>query len=352
MTHVKTSAQDRWEAVVARDKSLDGEFIFAVKTTGIYCRPSCPSRRPNRENVEFYELNHQAEAAGFRACKRCKPTEMSLEQINSRRIEEACRLIEQSDKVPSLEKLAEHVGVSKYHFHRLFKEHTALTPKQYAKARQDMAMRENLSASNTVTSAIYASGFDSAGRFYDRARSILGMRPDAYRKGGNNEVMWYAFADCALGRIAVAGTEKGISAIRIGDDDETLFHELTRMFKNATFVDAGGLLNDTLAEIIHFMDTPDGLFELPLDIQGTVFQKKVWDALLKLPAGETMSYAELARQIGAPKSFRAVANACGSNPVAVAVPCHRVVSSGGGLGGYCWGVETKKKLLDREAVTK
>ena len=352
MQQNKTPKLDRWSSVIARDKNQDGLFVFAVKTTGIYCRPSCPSRRPNRENVRFFDLNHQAEAAGFRACKRCKPTEISLEQVNVRRVEEACRLIEQSNKAPDLERLAQHVGLSKFHFHRLFKAGTGLTPKQYAKARQDMALREYLPGSSSVISAIYASGFDSAGRFYDRAASVLGMSPNAYRKGGKNETMWYAFADSNLGRIALAGTENGISAIRIGDDDESLFQELTSMFTRAQFVQANESLGDTVARVVRFLDTPDSLFDLPLDIQSTVFQKRVWDALQKLPAGETVSYADLARQVGEPRAFRAVANACGANPVLVAIPCHRVVRSDGGLGGYCSGPEIKKKLLDREAAAK
>lgn len=337
-----------WQAVVARDATRDGEFVFAVKTTGIYCRPSCPARRPNRDNVVFFLLNKEAEAAGYRACKRCKPKDISLEQANRLAVEAACALIEDAEQAPDLGQLADASGLSKFHFHRIFKAHTGMTPKQYAKARQDMRIRNQLNTCSRISDAIHVAGFETSARFYERAERILGMLPSDYKDGGKNQAIWYAFANTALGRALIAGTHKGICALQLGEDDAALLARLTTMFPKARLQEAADDMADEVRRIVHFVDTPDALFDLPLDVQGTVFQHKVWQALRTLSSGETTTYSELAEQVERADAVRAVANACGANPVALAIPCHRVVRSDGTLGGYRWGLARKETLLARE----
>lgn len=345
----KASADDaRWTAVLARDASADGSFVLGVKTTGIYCRPSCPARKPLRQNVSFYASCAEAEAAGFRACKRCKPNEAGAGDSHADKIAAACRMIETADAAPSLDKLAARAGLSPHHFHRIFKATTGLTPKAYAVAHRNKRVREALKGGRSVTDAIYEAGFNSSGRFYDGAQRALGMKPGTYRAGGAGMQIRYAIAPCSLGLVIAAVTDAGVCAIFLGEDGTTLKQELAARFPNAERIEARKGLEKVLADVVASIDTPAKAPALPLDIRGTAFQQRVWAALQEIPAGETTTYAEIARRIGKPKAVRAVGAACGANPVAVAVPCHRVVGQDGKLTGYRWGVARKRALLERE----
>ena len=349
----KLSANDgrRWAAVMARDKSADGLFCYSVSTTGVYCRPSCPSRAANRENVRFHETYADAEAAGFRACKRCKPEDLSEDAKKMAIAVAACRAIESADLAPSFHELALQAGLSPFHFHRIFKAKTGLTPKAYATAHRHNRVRDNLRKSASVTDAIYASGFNSNGRFYADAGGVLGMTPENYRSGGANADMMFAISSCSLGAVLVAATLKGVAAILLGDDAAELLRDVQDRFPKANLKGGDKAFEKLAARAISLVNQPRPAADLPLDVQGTVFQHKVWAALKCIPAGTTVSYGEVARRIGAPKSVRAVASACGANPIAVIIPCHRVVRNDGCLSGYRWGLERKRKLLDREAQT-
>lgn len=335
----------RWAAVLARDSQCDGAFVFAVRTTGIYCRPGCPARRPKRENVVFFENTRAAEAAGFRACLRCHPDRPTTAPPA---IAQACQLIEASETSPSLDRLAQAAGLSRFHFHRVFKSELGMTPKQYAEALRQERARKALAGGGSVTEAIYEAGYQNPARFYQQAASALGMRPGDYKAGGRGQVIWYALAECALGRVLIAGTARGLCAIFLGDRDEDLRADLEARFPSARLIAADEAMAGCVAETLRYIEWPEALFKLPLDIQGTAFQQKVWAALRDIPFGETATYAQIAREIGAPSATRAVASACGANPVAVAVPCHRVVRADGGMGGYRWGVARKQALLGRE----
>jgi AraC family transcriptional regulator, regulatory protein of adaptative response / methylated-DNA-[protein]-cysteine methyltransferase len=340
----------RWAAVLARDKNADGRFVYSVATTGVYCKPSCPSRAAKRSNVRFHETCAAAEAAGFRPCKRCNPGEPSLDNRNAAMVAAACRVIESADGAPSLRDLAAHAGLSPFHFHRIFKAATGVTPKAYATAHRHKRVRDNLKPAATVTDAIYGSGFNSSGRFYADAKDVLGMTPANYKSGGANADMMFAVGPCTLGSILVAATAKGVAAILMGDDAGELLRDLQDRFPKANLIGGDKAFEKLAARAIAIVDDPARAVDLPLDVQGTVFQHKVWAALKGIPVGMTVSYAEVAHSIGAPKSVRAVARACGANPVAVAIPCHRVVRTDGSLSGYRWGLERKRALLDREAA--
>ena len=338
-------ADARWDAVLARDADADGTFVFAVRTTRIYCRPGCPARRPKRRNVVFFETPAAAAAAGFRPCRRCRPNQGTP---RAEAVIRACQLIAESETPPNLDRLAAMSGMSRFHFHRLFKRELGVTPKQYADAWRHARLRESLPSAASVTEAIYGAGYESPARFYEQARFALGMPPGDYKAGGRGQAIWYALADSALGRVLVAGTARGLCAIFFGDADAALEAELRIRFENARLVAADETMRECVAETAAFIDMPKGVFHLPLDIQGTAFQQKVWAALRDIPFGETATYSDIARKIGAPSATRAVANACGANPAAVAIPCHRVLRSDGGLGGYRWGVARKRTLLQRE----
>lgn len=338
----------RWAAVVARDKAADGTFITAVATTGIYCRPSCTARRPLRQNVSFYSTCAEAEAAGYRACKRCKPNAPAEEGEHTTKIADACRTIETAETAPSLDDLAARAGMSPYHFHRLFKAATGVTPKAYAVAHRQQRVREALKGGTSVTEAIYEAGFNSSGRFYADATQSLGMKPTEFRDGGKDTEIRYATATCSLGLTLVATTEKGICSIMLGDDAAFLEQELVRRFPRARLIAGGRTFDKLVAKVVAVVEAPHKNLDLPLDIRGTAFQGQVWAALRAIPPGETTTYAEIARRIGKPAAVRAVGTACGANHIAVAIPCHRVVRSDGDFSGYRWGRERKEALLARE----
>jgi AraC family transcriptional regulator of adaptative response/methylated-DNA-[protein]-cysteine methyltransferase len=343
-----TSEEARWSAVLARDATFDGAFYYSVASTGIYCRPSCPAKRPSRAHVRFHDTAEAAEAAGFRACKRCKPDQPSLTAQHGARIAHACRLIEAAETSPTLAALADAVGLSPYHFHRLFKATLGVTPKAYATAHRNSRVRAALGRGATVTEAIYDAGFNANSRFYANASEVLGMTPRSFRAGGTDQIIKFAFAECSLGTLLVAASERGVCAILFGDSHEALRRDLEAQFPRARLVEGGADFEALTVKVIGFIEKPSGSFDLPLDIRGTAFQHRVWEALRKIPSGSTASYAEIAEAIGKPTSARAVALACASNRIAVAIPCHRVVRSDGSLSGYRGGVGRKRALLAKE----
>lgn len=338
-----------WAAVIARDPRADDSFVYAVRTTGVYCRPSCPSRLARRENVRFFGSCAAAAAAGFRACKRCQPDRAAPRSAQLEAIAAACRLLETSETPPTLATLAAAAGLSRFHFHRVFKACTGVTPKAYADQARDDRLRRELARGTPVTVACYEAGFNSSSSFYQAARGALGMLPREYRRGGAALAIHHAFGDTSLGRILVAATAQGLCAILFGDDDDDLLNDLRARFPHATLHVAAPDFAATVAAVVRLVETPARGLALPLDIRGTAFQQRVWQALRELPAGATISYGELAARIDAPSASRAVAQACGANPLAVAVPCHRVVRGNGDLAGYRWGVGRKRQLLAREA---
>lgn len=339
-----------WAAVAARDGSFDGRFYYSVATTGVYCRPSCPSRQARRENVRFHATRGEAEAAGFRPCKRCKPDLVSLQERYVRTVALACRLIETAEEPPALERLAGAVGLSPYHFHRVFKAVAGVTPKAYATAHRHKRVRAHLRTSESVTGAIHDSGFNSSGRFYAGVSEALGMTPTDFRDGGRGVEMRFAIGESSLGSILVAATAKGVAAISLGDDPEALLCALEDSFPKAKLIGGDAAFERIVAAVVGLVEQPAGGFDLPLDMQGTAFQHRVWRALRDIPAGATATYAQIAERIGAPTAARAVAGACAANKLAVAIPCHRVIRNDGSLSGYRWGVERKRALLAKEAA--
>jgi AraC family transcriptional regulator, regulatory protein of adaptative response / methylated-DNA-[protein]-cysteine methyltransferase len=344
-----TREDPRWQQVLARDRAADGQFYYSVKTTGVYCRPSCAARTARPENVTFHATTVAAEQAGFRACKRCKPDQPSSAIDHSARVTAACRLIEQSEQIPKLEGLAAKVGLSAFHFQRVFKAATGLTPRQYAVAHRSERVRTTLQNSQTVTDAIYDAGFGSNSRFYESANQVLGMTPTHFRNGGSDREIHFAVGQCSLGAVLVASSPVGVCAILLGDDPDLLVRDLQDRFPKANLIGGDSAFESLVAQVVGMIEAPGQTFNLPLDVRGTAFQQRVWQALRTIPAGETASYAQVAARIGAPTSMRAVAQACGANALAVAIPCHRVVRSDGSLSGYRWGVDRKRTLLAREA---
>ena len=339
----------RWARIVARDKTADGHLWYSVYTTGVYCRPSCPSRTANPKNVQLHDTLESAKATGFRPCKRCNPDGPSIEAENAALVAKACRIIEASEEEASLEMLADAVGRSPSYFHRVFKAATGVTPKDYAAANRAAKVRQGLASGSSVTEAIYDAGFNSSGRFYEKSTGMLGMTPSQYRAGGANEEIKFAVGQSSLGAILVASSKKGVAAILLGDDPDKLVRNLQDRFPSAHLVGADRDYEALVARVVGFVEAPRIGLDLPLDIRGTAFQRRVWQALQEIPVGARVSYAEIARRIGVPTAARAVAGACAANNLAVAIPCHRVVRSGGSLSGYAWGVERKRVLLDREA---
>lgn len=342
----------RWAAVVARDSRADGTFYYSVRTTGVYCRPSCAARPARPENVRFHATRADAEQAGFRPCKRCKPGAPSLAAQHASKVTEACRIIEASEAVPALKILAKRVGASPYHFHRVFKQVTGLTPREYAAARRERRVRSELGRGGTVTEAIFDAGYNSNARFYEKANEVLGMTPTRYRAGGANTDIRFAIGECSLGAILVARSERGVCAILMGDDPGELARDLQDRFPRANLIGGDEAFENLVARVVGYVEAPAVGLDLPLDVRGTAFQQRVWRALRKIPAGSTATYTDIAKRIGSPKSVRAVAQACAANALAVAIPCHRVVRTDGTLSGYRWGVERKRTLLEREALKK
>lgn len=345
----ETENDPRWAAVVARDAKADGSFWYSVATTGVYCRPSCAARQPRPENVRFYRSRMDAEKAGFRACKRCKPDQPPLLEQHAAQVTSACRLIQASESAPSLDALAANAGMSPFHFHRVFKAITGLTPKQYASAHRSERVRDQLRRGGSVTEAIYDAGYNSNARFYEKSDEVLGMTASRYRAGGINTRIRFAVGECSLGSILVAQSDRGICAIALGDDPDALVNDLQDRFPNAEMIGGDATFERLVARVVGFIEAPDIGLDLPLDVRGTAFQQRVWQALREIPAGATASYADIALRIGAPQAVRAVAGACAANTLAVAIPCHRVVKKDGALSGYRWGVERKRALLAREA---
>jgi AraC family transcriptional regulator, regulatory protein of adaptative response / methylated-DNA-[protein]-cysteine methyltransferase len=346
-----TSSQDdlRWAAVRGRDARADGTFLYSVKATGVYCRPSCASRLARRENVAFHDDGADAERAGFRPCKRCKPDQPSLTERRSAQVSALCRFIESSEGVPTLAELAARAGLSVFHLQRLFKAITGVTPREYAAAHRGRRVRQALRTGGSVTAAIYEAGYGSPGRFYEESTALLGMTPSEYRAGAPDKDICFAIGECSLGAILVAATARGICAISLGDDPEALAHDLERRFPRARLLGGRPGFEALVARVVGLVERPERGVHLPLDIRGTAFQERVWQALRAIPPGATMTYAELATTVGAPRAARAVAQACAANPLAVAIPCHRVVRTDGSLSGYRWGVDRKRALLDGEA---
>ena len=340
----------RWDAVRRRDPAADRWFFISVATTGVVCRPSCTARQALRRNVGFHVDLASAIAAGFRPCKRCRPDLPPRAEREAALVARACRIIDEAETPPALAELAAGAGLSSHHFHRLFRSVSGVTPKAYADAQRLRRVQAGLASGQAVTSTLYDAGFNSSGRFYEAADGMLGMTPTAWRGGGRGEAISYASADCALGTVLVATSARGVCGILLGDDAGALAAELTRRFPNAAISGPNPELGDTVADLVAMIDRPaEAHAALPLDIRGTTFQRRVWEALRAIPVGQTETYAAVAQRIGQPKAVRAVASACAANHLAVAIPCHRVIGSDGTLTGYRWGVARKRELLRREA---
>ena len=340
----------RWAALAARDARADGSFVYSVRTTGVYCRPSCPARAARPENVAFHATCAEAEAAGFRACLRCRPNAPALAARRAEAVARACRTIEAAETPPGLDALARESGMSAFHFHRVFKAATGVTPKAYAVARRAERLASGLLGARSVTQAVYGAGYNAASRFYAEGAARLGMAPSAYRKGGVGARIRFGVGESSLGAVLVAATGTGVCAILLGDDPEALVRDLQDRFPRAEIEAGDAAFEAWMARVIGLVEAPGRGLDLPLDIGGTAFQQRVWAALRTIPVGSTATYAEIARAVGAPAAVRAVAGACGANHLAVAIPCHRVVRSDGSLSGYRWGVERKRDLLAREGA--
>jgi AraC family transcriptional regulator, regulatory protein of adaptative response / methylated-DNA-[protein]-cysteine methyltransferase len=342
----------RWAALRARDPAYDGRFVYSVRTTGVYCRPSCSARAARPENVAFHADCAAAEAAGFRPCKRCRPRQASLADTRAALMERICRFIEAAPEPPRLALLARQAGMSPYHFQRVFKATVGLSPRAYAFAQRTRRVRGELGRAGSVTQAILDAGFNSGGRFYATSNEVLGMTPRTFRAGGVDTAIRFAVGECSLGSVLVAQSDKGICAILLGDDPEALVRDLQDRFPRANLLGGDAGFERCVAAVVRCVDAPATGLKLPLDVRGTVFQQKVWQALRRIPIGTTASYAQIARRIGAPQSARAVAQACAANALAVAIPCHRVVRQDGALSGYRWGIERKRALLAREGSSR
>ena len=339
----------RWAAVAARDPRADGRFVYAVRTTGVYARPSSAARLPNPANVEYFATAAAAEAAGYRPSRRVAGDRTTIAARHAVLVTDACRRLERAEAAPALDELARTAGMSPHHFHRVFKSVTGVTPKAYALASRARRMRERLTRpGGSITDAMLDAGFNASSRFYDDARGVLGMRPKDYRAGGANVAIRFAAGETSLGSILVAQSGRGVCAILLGDDPAKLVRDLQDQFPRAELIGGDASFEKLVARVVGFVETPALGFDLPLDVRGTAFQQRVWQALRRIPPGKTVTYAEIARRIGQPRAVRAVGQACGANPLAVAIPCHRVVRDDGGLSGYRWGIARKRELLDRE----
>lgn len=348
----RDASQDpRWAAILARDPAADGHFVYGVRTTGVYARPSSAARLPRPENVDFFESAQAAEAAGYRASRRVGADRSAVAARRADLVASICRLIERTETPPSLHELAAQVGMSPYHLHRIFKGVTGLTPRAYAVAQRARRMRTQLTlGQGTITDAIYQAGFNSSSRFYESSDRVLGMRPTNYRAGGGRETIAFALGQCSLGAILVAQSGRGVCAIMLGDDPDALLRALQDQFPKAELIGGDGDFEQLVAQVIGFVEAPHIGLDLPLDVRGTAFQERVWQALQEIPPGNTATYTDIAQRIGHPAAIRAVAQACAANRLAVAIPCHRVVRRDGDLAGYRWGVVRKRELQAREQV--
>lgn len=347
------TGEAQWQAVLRKDARFDGQFVFAVSSTGIYCRPSCPSRRPHRERVSFFQLPESAEQAGFRACLRCHPRDTRPLDPQVQMARQVCRIIEKSEgEAVTLASLSEQLGVSSFHLQRTFKSILGITPKDYAEAIRVDRFKQGVRKGDAITSAMYDAGFGSSSRLYESASSQLGMTPATYGKGGRGAVIYYAIVKTPLGRLLVAATSKGVCSVTLGDSDVDLEAELLREFSEAETHRDIKPLHAAVKAIVEHLESKSPRIDLPLDIQATAFQRQVWEQLRAIPYGETHSYSEVAKAMGQQKAVRAVARACATNPVALVIPCHRVIREDKSLGGYRWGLERKKKLLETEARSK
>lgn len=349
MNLLPETGEVQWQAVMAKDARFDGQFVFAVSSTGIYCRPSCPSRRPRRDRVSFFQLPESAERAGFRACLRCHPRDMNSIDPQVKMAREVCRIIEESEGEPvSLASLSEQLGVSSFHLQRTFKSIMGITPKDYAEAFRVNKFKQGVRKGDAITSAMYDAGFGSSSRLYESASAQLGMTPATYGKGGRGAVIHYAIVKTSLGRLLVAATSKGVCSVTLGDSDVDLEADLLCEFSQAEIHRDITPLHSTVKAIVEHLESKSLRIDLPLDIRATAFQRQVWEQLRAIPYGETHSYSEIAKAVGQRKAVRAVARACATNPVALVIPCHRVIREDQSLGGYRWGLERKKKLLEIE----
>jgi AraC family transcriptional regulator of adaptative response/methylated-DNA-[protein]-cysteine methyltransferase len=345
---------DMWQAVASRDEASNGRFVFAVRSTGIYCKPSCPSRRPKPENVQFFNLPEAAEASGYRACLRCKPRDVQAKDPRVAMVSRVCRILERADdeQTPNLEMLAEKVGSSPYHLQRTFKKVVGISPREYTEALRLNRFKAKVKEGESVTTAIYDSGYGSSSRLYEKSTSHLGMTPAEYgRGGGQGMLINFTVVECPLGLLLVAATEKGVCSVTLGDSVEELTRDLEKEFSAARLERDDELLGEWTAAIVKHLEGVLPHLALPLDIRATAFQRRVWEELQKIPYGSTRSYAAVAEAIGRPSAVRAVARACATNPVALVVPCHRVVREDGSMGGYRWGIQRKKRLIESEKVT-
>jgi AraC family transcriptional regulator of adaptative response/methylated-DNA-[protein]-cysteine methyltransferase len=353
-THAQTHAPqfstdaERWQAVCERDAAADGSFYFAVATTGVYCRPNCAARQPKRQNVQFYDTIAAAEAAGYRACKRCRPTGRSIADTQADAVSRACRLIDEAETPPALAELAEAAGMSPFHFHRVFKAVLGVTPKDYAAARRVERLKRELDEGTPVAQAIYGAGYGSSSRLYETTHATLGMTPAAFQRGAKGQRIGWTVTRTALGPLLIAATPDGVCMIEFGADDAALEARLEERFPAALRIRDDAALAGHVAAVAAYIATPSQGLNLPLDVQGTAFQRRVWRALQAIPPGRTQSYGEVAAGLGQPSAARAVARACATNGIALAIPCHRVVGSDGRLSGYRWGVERKQALLEKE----
>lgn len=348
----QTESDPRWAALQRRDPSFDGQFVYAVATTGVYCRPSCRARRARPENVAFFASPAEAEQRGFRACQRCRPNQPSRQATQAAQVAALCQLIASHDPPPTLAELAAHIGQSRFHTQRLFKAVTGISPKAYASAQRAERLRAGLARQDRVTTALYDAGFGSSSRLYEQATALLGMQPGEFRDGGRAQAIAFAVAPCALGQVLVAATARGLCAVTLGDDRAQLESDLRQRFPQARLQPGDANFAALLAAVVRHIDDPAqrAASTLPIDIQGTAFQQRVWQALRQIPAGQTRSYRQIAEALGQPQASRAVARACADNPLAVLIPCHRIVRSDGNLSGYRWGIERKQALLSGESA--
>ena len=345
--------QQLWQAVVAKDARFDGQFVFAVSSTGVYCRPSCPSRRAHRERVKFFDLPEAAERAGFRACLRCRPQRARVLDPQMELVQRVCRVLNSNESESvKLAELATHAGVSVFHLQRTFKRVMGISPRQYLAARRIGNFKTLVRKGDSVTTALYESGFNSSSRLYEHASEELGMTPATYSRGGRGVNINYTIVDSSMGRLLVATTERGVCAVRMGDNDGELEKDLRAEFPQAVIKRADSLLREPVQKILNHLDNNEPRLDLPLDVRSTAFQRQVWEKLRAIPYGETVSYGDVAKALGKPGAVRAVGRACATNPVALVIPCHRVVREDKSLGGYRWGLERKKKILEREARTR